>query len=241
MPTVSVILLEDNAIDALKVQMMLNEKYGKYKFLLLGIFDTLPPMLEYLQHHEVDIVISDIFIKNRPVGLEVLQALLLRNIPIVLTTNSHDKSLFDASRQYREVYYLIKPFHALTLHSILEKIVEEQAKSKNHNFADRKYFYLSGMGGHREQVFFDEIIYLLSESNNCFIFTASKKYVVKKSLTKILNEDLGEGFLRIHQQYIINKLHLKKAGHDTLTLTGAISLPVGKSFRKGVMAFLKGG
>jgi DNA-binding LytR/AlgR family response regulator len=125
------------------------------------------------------------------------------------------------------------------LQSILEKALDEWEQSKQHDFIDHKFFYLSGLGGQREQVSFRNIIYLASESNNCFIFTDTKKYVTKKSLTKILNEDLGDGFLRIHQQYIVNKLHLKIIKPNSVVVKGEIELPIGKSYRKEVNDFLK--
>lgn len=239
MTDIRVLLLEDNTIDSLKVQIMLAEAEGKYRFHLVGVFDTLPPVLEYLQQHEVDIVISDIFIKSRPLGLDLLHHLPLQNVPIILTTSSQDKLIYANAQRKRLVHYLVKPFHGLTLQSILEKALDEWEQSKQHDFIDHKFFYLSGLGGQREQVSFRNIIYLASESNNCFIFTDTKKYVTKKSLTKILNEDLGDGFLRIHQQYIVNKLHLKIIKPNSVVVKGEIELPIGKSYRKEVNDFLK--
>lgn len=239
MLTVRILLLEDNVVDALKIEMMLGEMNSKYTYILAAVFDTLPPLLEYLQHNQVDIVISDIFIKSRPVGFELFQSVILRHIPIILTTSSHDRSVYNAAQQYRSVHYLVKPFHALTLQSVLEKILEEKAKDKQHDFDEHKFFYLSGVGGQRIQVRFDEIIYLSSESNNCFIYTATRKYVIKKSLTKLLKDHLKDDFLRVHQQYVVNKLHLKNIKNDTIVLTGGGVVPIGKSFRKEVMTFLK--
>ncbi len=239
MTVIRVVLLEDNTIDALKVQIILDEAVGNYRYVLVGIFDTLPPLLEYLQKHEVDIVVADIFINNWPVGLDLLKHLSSQHFPVIFMTSSHDKAVYVKAQQQRSVYYLVKPFHALTLQSTLEKALEEYEQSKQYDFLDNKFLYLNGLTGKYEKVRFEQIIYLTSANNHCYIFSNTQKYMVKKSLTKLLTQYLGNDFIRIHQQYVVNKQHLKAINHDTVTITGGLELPIGKSFKKDIIVFRK--
>lgn len=236
---VRILVLEDNPIDVLKIEMMLSDATGKQPYRLVGIYTSLPPLLEFLQNGDVDIVLSDIFIDSTPVGIELLQILNKKHIPVILMTSSHDKTLYTTAQQKKPVHYLIKPFHNLTLQSTIEKALFEHKQSKQYNLLDQKYLFLSGLGGQKEQVWFDEIIYLSSDLNNCFIYSSKKKYITKKSLSKLLNEDLGDGFLRIHQQYVINKLHIISIKQDNVVVTGDIALPIGKSFRKALLEYTK--
>jgi DNA-binding LytR/AlgR family response regulator len=239
MSLIQIVLLEDNAIDALKVKLMLEEFKGKHQYQLKEVFKLSASLIAYTEVHEVDIVIADIFIGTRPAGIEVLQHFQKRQIPVILLTNSEDKELYAKAQQYSPVHYLIKPFHSLTLLSILEKVVSELELRKQKNLTDRKFLYLSGVGGQREQVWLDDIIYLSSESNYCFIHTSTKKYTVKKSLTKMLSESLGDGFLRIHQKYVVNKIHLKSIKQDTVIMNTNLTLSIGKIFKKSVLNFTK--
>jgi DNA-binding LytR/AlgR family response regulator len=236
---IKIVLLEDNPVDALKIELMLTEANRKHQYKLLGVFTTLPSLIEYLQYNEVDIVLSDIYIGPEPSGIELLQYLQKKQVPVIMMTSSSDNKLYTAAQQLKPVHYLIKPFHSLTFHSTLENVIFDYEQSKQYKFIDQKYLYLSGLGGQREQVWFDDIVYLSSELNNCFIYTNKKKYVTKKSLNKILTEELGDGFLRIHQQYVVNKMHLQAIKQDNVVITGEVILPIGKSFRKDLLSFIK--
>lgn len=233
-------VLEDDPIDQIKIEIMLSEHISsQYTFLLAGTFTQLQDLMTYLNSHKIDLVLSDIMIDNKPVGIELLKKLRNNATPIVLMTSSQDRELFLEVKKYRSVQYLIKPFHAITLQSALEKALEEHQKSKQYDFVDRKYLYLSSKAGQQDQVWFTEIVYIEADDSHCYIHTVSKRYVLKKSLIKLLGEDLNDHFIRIHHKFAVNKVHIQQSEANTLKLTGKVVLPVGKSFRKDLNNFLK--
>lgn len=144
---IKIVLLEDNPVDALKIELMLTEANRKHQYKLLGVFTTLPSLIEYQQHNEVDIVLSDIYIGSEPSGIELLQYLQKKQVPVVMMTSSPDNKLYTTAQQLKPVHYLIKPFHSLTLHSTLENVIFDYEQSKQYKFIDQKYLYLSGVGG----------------------------------------------------------------------------------------------
>ncbi len=206
---------------------------------MTGIFDKSEDLLLHIENHQTDIILSDIFTKNLPTGIELLKKLKFVNIPIVLVTQSQDREVYAEALRHRKVHYLIKPFHQLSLQSTLEMALNEHFTSKHHNFSDKKFLYLSGKAGQREQVFFYEIVYVEADDNYIFIYTTTKKYIQRISLNKFLSESLDENFVRIHHKYAIHKMHLKKTDGDVLHLTGKVELPIGKSYKKGITEMLK--
>lgn len=240
MSRIRIAVLEDNPIEMLTLKMKLSE-FGKdkYQYDLAGAFERLNDLLAFLESNTVDVILSDIFSKSHPMGLELLKKGPLQTTPIILMTNSQEKAVFSEAQRLRSVHYLIKPFHTFTLQSTIDSVFEENQRSSQHNFMDKKFLFLSGRGGQREQVLFDEIIYLESEVNDCFVYTLTKKYVLKKSLSKMLSNELDERFIRIHQKYVVNKKQVVSLRKDSLQLTGLIELPLGKSFQKPVREFVK--
>jgi DNA-binding LytR/AlgR family response regulator len=235
-----IVVLEDDPIDQIKIEIMLAERISaQYKYQLGGIFTQLDDLLTYLSNHEVNVVLSDIFLQKKPIGIELIKKLRDNTIPVVLMTSSQDQELFLEAQKYRSVNYLIKPFHAISLQSAIEKALEEHNKSRQYDFLDKKFLYLSSKTGQQDQVWFTDIIYIEAEDSHCYIYTLAKKYVLKKSLSKLMSEDLDDSFIRIHHKYAANKMHIRKSEAEVLHLTSQAVLPVGKSFRKVLNSFLK--
>lgn len=240
MNDIVIVMLEDDPIDQIKIEIMLAEQISaQYKYRLVGIYTNLEDLITYINDHKVDLILSDIMIENKPVGIELLKIIKDTHFPVILMTTSQDQKLFSESQKYLSVHYLIKPFHAITLHSAIEKTLEAHKKSKQYDFVDKKYLYLSSKAGHQDQVWFAEITYIEADDSHCYIHTSAKKYVLKKSLSKLLAEDLDDQFIRIHHKYAVNKLHIRQLETDTVQVTGPLILPIGRSFKKEVKSALK--
>ena len=151
MPLIRIVVFEDNPIDSLILQMMLTEPViDGFKFQLLGIFEALPPLLAFLENNDVDILIADIFTNNKPVGISLIELLKHRSIPILFISNTHDKGVFAEVQSKPSLRFISKPIQLFTLHSSLCTIYEEKQRTKQYQFKDRHYLYLSGKGGQRE-------------------------------------------------------------------------------------------
>ena len=84
---------------------------NEYDFKLVGMFESLEYLLEFLETQSVDIIISDIFTKKRATGIELLKKIKNNTTPIILITQSQDVEVYQESKEYRHLQYLIKPFH----------------------------------------------------------------------------------------------------------------------------------
>ncbi|NBB23451.1 response regulator [Runella sp. CRIBMP] len=240
MNDIIILVLEDNPLDQIKMRVMLSKPISTlYRFHLGGIFTELDPLIHYLSGHQVDLVLSDIMIKEQPVGIHLLKKLRDASVPVILMTLSQEEELFVEAQQYRRVPYLIKPFHAISLQSTIEKALEEHYKNKLYDFLDKKYLYLSNKTGQRDRVWFDEIVYIEYDDNYCQFHTPTKKYLLRKSLSMLLSEDMNDLFIRVHHRYAINKIHIQIVKADLITLVGDITLPVGRSYKREVSDTLR--
>ncbi|AUD01306.1 LytR/AlgR family response regulator transcription factor [Spirosoma pollinicola] len=240
MSPIRIILLEDNPIDSLTIQIMLTELVDKeHQLDLVAVFETLTPLLVFLETNEVDIVIADIFMNNKPVGLSLFDYLKHRPISLLFVSNTNDKDIFLEAQRKSSFRFISKPINLFTLHANLYSIYEEMQRNRQYNLLAKQYLYLSGKGGQQEQVLFDDIVYIESEGNYCFVFTTAKKYALKKSLSKVLEEDLDVSFLRIHRAYIVNKSAIKQIGPLSIKVNEHVSLPIGRHYRKSLMEFAR--
>jgi len=239
MNQIKIVLLEADPFDRMRIEIMINEfSSDKYHFQLVEIFDSLEHLLEFLEMQAIDLVISAVFIKKRSDGIELLKKIKNKTTPIILITNSHDFHVYVESKEYRHLHYLIQPFHKITLQSIVENaIVVNREEQKNFTLG-KKFIFLKGKSDHTDKINLDEIFFLETDGNYCYIHAENKKYILKKSLRKILQEDLDENFIRIHHRFAVNKQHIQNVKSHTLEISGKIEFPIGKSFKRVVTSLL---
>lgn len=240
MALIRIALLEDNQIDSMLLQMFLAEPpTDKHQFQLVGAFEAVDPLLETLQTTKVDLVLSDIFVQKRPIGLTLLEQLNRRFMPVILITNSLDTAVFETAQRMHCLRFLSKPLNQFTLHSAIDSVYNEAQLQRKYDFTDQKYIYLRGRGGNRNQVLFGEITHIESDRNYCYIYTITGKYAVKQSLIKLLTHELDDRFIRVHQRFAVNKAFIKQVADTHLVISDKLQLPMGKSYQKLVLDFTK--
>lgn len=101
-----ILLIEDNPGDARLVQEMLKETSLDYR---INIKEKLGPGLEFVKHHEVDVVLLDLGLPDSQ-GLETLNRLHVqfKHLPIVIMTSSDDELLGVQAVNQGAQDYLVK-------------------------------------------------------------------------------------------------------------------------------------
>lgn len=242
MKQINIVLLEDDPIDRIKIEIMISEfTSNEYDFKLVKMFESLELLLEFLETQTVDVIISDIFTKKRATGIELLKKIknnVSHTTPIILITQSHDLDVYQESKEYGHLQYLIKPFHKFTLQSTVENAISTNREVQEDADFNKKFIFLKGNSDSTDKVKLDEILFLETDGNYCYIHVKNKKYIVKKSLNKILHDDLDDNFIRIHHRYAVNKQHIQIVKLHSLEISGKIDFPIGKSFKKLVNTLL---
>lgn len=239
MNIIKIVLLEDDPIDRIKIEIMISEFTStEYVFKLVAMFESLECLLDFLETQTVDIIISDVFTKKRATGIELLKKIKNNTTPIILITQSQDVEVYQESKEYRHLQYLIKPFHKFTLQSTVENAISINHDKQEEANINKKFIFLKGNADSTDKIKLDEILFLETDGNYCYIHIKNKKYILKKSLNKILQDDLDENFIRIHHRYAVNKNHIQVVKPHSLEISGKIDFPIGKSFKKIVNSLL---
>ena len=110
---------------------------------------------------------------------------------------------------------------------------ERYVLSKCKNFVeDTKISFTSD----RRKVTLDrnEIIYVESNDSEVWIYaTEGRKFRNKTGIAQWENI-LGEGFIRVHRSYIVNKNFVVSVSMESLTLSEGITIPVSRKYRDSV-------
>lgn len=239
MNQIKIVLLESDPIDRIKIEIMIAEfASSEYGFKLVGKFSSIVSLLGFLELQSVDIIVCEAFNKNQVMGIESLNKLKNSTIPIILITHSHDVEVYQKSKQYRYFQYLVKPFHKFTLQSTVENALSVRYDKQIEADTNKKFIFLRGNSDRTDRVCLDEILFLETNGNYCNIHTKKKKYILKKSLNKILQVELDDNFMRIHHRYAVNKHHIQAVKLQSLEISGEIVFPIGKGFKKMINGLL---
>lgn len=239
MNQIKIALLESDPIDCIKIEIMIAEfASSEHNFKLVGVFSSIVALIGFLELQTVDVIVCEVFNKNRIMGIESLNKLKNNTVPIILITHSHDVEVYQKSKKYRYFQYLVKPFHKFTLQSTVENALSVKYDKQIEADTNKRFIFLRGSSNRTDKVGLDEILFLETNGNYCNIHTKKKKYILKKSLNKILQVELDDNFMRIHHRYAVNKHHIQAVKLQSLEISGEIIFPIGKGFKKLINGLL---
>jgi DNA-binding LytR/AlgR family response regulator len=181
-----------------------------------------------LRRHPVDLLFLDIKMPEET-GLGMLQS--LKDKPVtILTTAYLDYSL--EGFELGVLDYLVKPIayerfekavvRALELLDLI-KLRQEKESVKTDEIHIKS-------GIRRYALRRADILYVQALKDYALIFTTDKKYVVRASMSDMLEQLGEEAFVRVHKSFIVAKA---KAAYWTVggLKIGDVTIPVGRTYR----------
>lgn len=219
----SVLIVESNPIDAVTIEKLLVE----FNFSHLATVGSVAEAVEIINAERPELVLLDVFFDGAPKGLDLLDYLEQENIPAIITTGSFAQDIYLKSSEKEIVKgYLVKPFHKYTLASILMKALSPASQPP----AD--VFFIKGHKNEQVRIPYDELFWLQADGDYCYLNTSFKRYAIKKSMVKILDE-LDHRFIRIHHSFAINSNHLETIMPSYVNVFGH-TLPIGRTYKSGL-------
>ncbi|WP_018620618.1 LytR/AlgR family response regulator transcription factor [Spirosoma luteum] len=201
---------------------------------LMGTAHSLSLAEEMLKKQPPDLIIGDVLMNNSSV-VEFLQRIPTVHCPVIFATTCTDLVQYELAGQRNDTRYLIKPFHALTLRSAIDSVLRKPAPPEV-----RKGVAVRGPNNQRVMVAFNTIHYIRVERNYCFLLAQNKKYALKISLAKLLQQ-LDGRFVQIHKGFCINGDYITRTDLSGNQLfINEEALPIGYNYRKKVVDFLAG-
>lgn len=224
----TILIVEDNLDGVFDLQQsVLN--MGIYPTYLAHCTETAQ---EIIANHKPGLIICDIFFDSGPKGLDLLRRFPAASRQFIMVTSSPDSVYYDATNSLGAGGHLVRPFHPLTLRSIMDQALRELLPEPATTLP---CLFIRGAQNQHIRIEFSDILYIYSERNYIFIKTRDSRFTLKRSLNKLM-EELDGRFLRVHNSYIINTDYLKAIATSTLLIDKEI-IPLGRAYRKNLAAY----
>lgn len=219
----TVLLVEDNAIEQIKIKKILIE----LGYTNITCVSSVEKAKQTINTTNPTLLIADVFLTGET-SLDLVKEAF---IPTIFITTSKDISLYNSLREKHKYAYLIKPIESATLYSTINLLLSKPTETTNvHTDLTEDNALLIRQGKKQVRILFSSILWLESEGNYTFIITKSGKYVIKRSLHRTA-EELTANFVQIHRKYFVNIKHLSQLKADSI-LINEHEFPVTKKFKK---------
>lgn len=231
----NVYVVEDDLSCSVKLEAML-ESIGDYQ--LSGISNSYSKAVNEIKRCNPDIVIADIRLDGASSGIDLAQELVDRAISFIFVTAFSDETAYKATKKYAGSKFIVKPYDVLTLKGLLDDINQDIVKlSKNKTIKSDSIFIKKN--NVFEKIFLNDLDYMYSEGNYITFFANNKKFVIKYSLSKLLQLKRFQTFVRVHRSYAVHmdKIDAINFSEKQLTIAGA-KIPFGRTYAKNVRGLM---
>lgn len=190
--------------------------------------------LEIAKNHKVSVFFMDINLLdyNGLILAREIRALKQYEFtPIVFISGMAAREM-EAYREVLWCYFIIKPFKDAELDGIFKKVLVNYVNLEK---VEKPQITLT-FKGHGQKVYVSDISYVEYKNRQIYIKFKKDKDIMKykhMALSTFAGE-LGEGFIKIHQAFIVNKHHIKgvnRLKHTMSIMNSSRNLPIGSSFR----------
>jgi len=237
MQKINILIVEDVEEESrLLSEMLISNNYH-----IAGIASTYEQALAYFHHHQVDILVLDIFLEGQARGIHLAQTINSdpkTAKPFVFLTSSSDRAVFEKARLTRPFSYLLKPFNELEILYAIELAVEkfyehDQVKEAKPGSVMAGDSIFIKKGKSLGKVMIEEIIFVEVEERYCNIVTMTEKFVIQMSLTKILPLLKSYQFVQTHRNYIANSKRILEVilSENAIRMEGNHTITLGNRYR----------
>lgn len=240
MQAIKILIVEDNPLFAISIEAILREMGHT----MLRIVNSGPLALAAVKSKKPDLLILDISLKGRMDGIEVAEQLADQNIPVIFTTVHQEESIYRRAAAVAPYAYLTKPFDRLTFQSAIEAVLWRSGNANamqmlltqwQENAQAEKTLFVR-YNNKLQKIYTPSIEFIEAEGNYVTIYTNTKKYLARMSLTKIKQELSSRLFVQVHRNYIIPIAAIEMIDLATgeLIIAGK-SVPLGGAYRQALL------
>lgn len=230
------IIIDDeyHSIETLRFDL---ERCAKDKLEVVGSYQGMKEALQNIKALRPDVIFTDI---DMPLinGIEGIEMAQLDKVKVVFTTAHQDFAL-DAIK-VGAYDYLLKPIQLKELDQVVTKIYAAAQEVAVQQPIPSRLAVPTAEG--IELLEMDSILFVKAESNYTIFYMRGGKQLTLGKTLKYFQERMPVTFVRVHQSYLVNTLHIKKylrKDGGSLLLEDAHLLPVSKSHKEEVKAILE--
>lgn len=219
--------------DELPAQLILKNYISKFNQLeLVHTFQTAIEANTFLKNNTVDLLFLDINLPDIS-GLDFIKT--IQNPPKIIITTAYPTYAVDSFELETIVDYLVKPF---SLDRFLKAISKAEKYHTTGNSTKEEYIYLN-IDKALHKVKIDDILYIESDRNYVTFITPKKKFLIIDSLKNWCEKLEKHHFIQNHKSFLVNLNKIDKITGNTIQIND-VTIPIGRTFKKKIMANLKG-
>ena len=190
---------------------------------------------DFLKNNHIDLIFLDIHLPQIK-GVDFLRSLPKQPPAVIFTTAYEQYAL--AGFDLAVTDYLLKPFSFERFIVAINKAVA--AIEKSHSTVINQDFIFVSVQKKKTKVLFNEVLFMESKREYIKITTTTGEIITKMPMQEM--EDLlpTTVFLRIHRSFIISLKKIVAYTADSIEISNH-KLPIGKIYRKAVMARITAG
>jgi DNA-binding LytR/AlgR family response regulator len=190
--------------------------------------------LEYLKHHDTDIIFLDINMPDLS-GLEM--AAMLDSYTRVIFTTAHSEFAIQGF-EIAAVDYLLKPISLDRFQTACDRARTIIATDRSTKVQLPDHLFIKD-GHNWIRINMDELVYVKASDNYVIFQELHNRSVVRITLTEALSKIAGRGFERCHKSYGIALKKIDKI-ESTYVVAGEFKIPLSTAYKSGLLEKLNG-
>jgi len=236
--TFKIQIVEDELLVALDISERL--KHAGYE--ITDVSNNMNDAVAAYRKHMPDLILLDVTIKGKETGIDTAIAINeIQPVPFIYITAHADAVTVHKAKNTSPAAYLVKPYTTnallvsieLALHNFACKSDDTSFDNQGQDksiFLRQNHVYLKD--GYRfVKLFLNDILYFAAEDNYIRLFTTSGKiFLIRNTLTKVMDVFKSSHFVRIHKSYCINTNHIDAFSEQEVTVNGNV-IPVGRNYK----------
>ncbi|GAB4020351.1 response regulator [Spirosoma sp. KCTC 42546] len=243
---VKILIVEDEPILAMELSDSLEDE----GYDVVGTANNGRKALDLFKRQPVDLLLCDITIKGDWDGIQTVQHLVAeRPVPVIYLTALTDRETLDRAKQTYPAAYVNKPYQLHSLRTAIELAIhnftaratptpanqpvitpserdvlgrEAILQINDYLFIKQNYQFV--------KVNLSDLLYLEADNIYTTLYTTGRKYVLRLTLSGILERINQPELVRIHRSYAVN-IHKVDSFNEAEVSIGPQLIPLSRSYK----------
>jgi DNA-binding LytR/AlgR family response regulator len=249
---VKILIIEDEPILAMELSDSLEEE----GYDVVGTVNNGRKALELFKRQLVDLLLCDITLKGDWDGIQTVQQLTAeRPVPVIYLTALTDRETLNRAKQTYPAAYVNKPYQLHSLRTAIELAIhnfsaritpvpanqpaitstERDSLGKESILQINTYLFIK-QNYQFVKVALADLLYLEADNMYTTFVTPGRKYVLRLTLSGVLERINYPELIRIHRSYAIN-LAKVESFNETEVHIGSQPIPLGRSYKDDFLRY----
>ncbi len=222
----------DDEIYQVKVnKLYLEEVASKNKYAFeYHAFSSGEQLKAYLLKKNLDVVLLDIDLTGES-GIRTA-AWISQNYPeIIIVFATGHREFAEEAFEVEATGYLVKPYDIKKMESVMKKVMLRLEKKEE---KQASYEIVVTDENLKKKIDVRNILYIERCQSRSVIVTKQREYQVYETMSSLYDR-IGEGFIRVNQGEIVNRLLIAEIKGNEVYLKDGKVMSIGRTYRKEVM------